>query len=364
MPRLRSHVASLQEVETGAAIFGALERRGLTDVVRLNSNEGPRAPFPEALEALDAAARGANRYPEPTAALLGADLARHFGVTPDHVHVGSGSTSLIFLLAAALLEPDDELSYPWPSFPQYKAAAIHQRARPAPVPLRDFSVDLDATLAAITPRTRMVIVANPNNPTGTETSRAALDRFVAALPHEVLLVLDEAYAEYSEDLADGSRYVREGREVVVLRTFSKIYGLAAARVGYAVGQPELISALRRLQVPFAVSQLGLAGARASLAQPGHLAQRAQENARGRQQLYDGFRALGLAFVPSSANFVLVDVGRDSFAVYEDLIVHGVLVRPGRGYTYYNHLRVTVGLESENSRFLDALKAVLEREGPR
>lgn len=355
---IRPHVLELPLVESGGTATTELARRGFDQPIRLNTNEGPFQPFPQALAAIERAARELNRYPEPAADALTQQLAAHFRVAPGEVIVDAGSSPLLYLLANALLEPGDEIVYPWPSFPIYIAAAKRVLATPVRVPLRDYHLDMEGLLAAVTPRTRMVMVCNPNNPTGTIVGRAELDRLLAALPPGVLAVLDEAYAEFADDFADGFGYVREGRPVFVLRTFSKVYGLAGARVGYGVGPRELVDGLRRLQAPYAVNRLALVAAQESLPLQEEVAARVRLIREGREQLSAGFRRLGLEYVRSDANFLLVDVGRDGLEVSRRLMERGILVRPGRGYDCPRHVRVTVGLPEENAQFLDALEQVL------
>jgi histidinol-phosphate aminotransferase len=355
---ISSHVAQLPRVETGAAAVAAVNRDGARPLTMLNSNEGAYGPFPEALEAIAGAVHQLNRYPDPTGAPLAEQLAAHYGFSPEQVIVENGSTILLFILSAALLEPGDDLVYPWPSFPQYPNCALHARGRPIAVPLRDHRMDVEAMRAAITPRTRMVIICSPNNPTGPAVSRAELDYFVDALPPGVVLVLDEAYAEYAEDFAHGLDYVRAGRPVCVLRTFSKVYGLAGARAGFGIAPPPLIEALRRVQLTFPVNNLALAAAQASLPLQHRVAERVRLNALGRERFYGGFTRLGLDYVPSQANFVLVNVGRDALDVSRQLTQRGILVRPGSQYSYPTHVRITVGLPEENELLLAALESIL------
>jgi histidinol-phosphate aminotransferase len=351
----RQHLPGLPAIETGAGMTARLAQRGQADLVRLNSNEGALPPFPEAIAAMSAVAAGLNRYPHPTARPVAEAVAKLHGLTPEHILVGAGSTSLIYLLAAAVMEADDELLVPWPSFPQYKNAALFQRGRVVAVPLADYALDVDAMLAAVTPRTRIAIIGNPNNPTGTIVDRAELDRFLGALPERVLAVVDEAYAEYAPDLVDGLAHVRAAkRPVVVLRTFSKIYGLAGARVGYGVAEPSVVATLMLFQPPFAVHQLAIAAAVASVQRQDLVAERARATAEEREYICAGLRTLGLRWVPSVANFVFVDVGRDAAPVFAKLVEGGVLVRPGAGYDEPRHLRVTVGRREENTAFLEAL----------
>lgn len=355
---IRHHVRTLPGVEVGGTASAQAAEQGIRRLVRLNSNEGPFEPFPEALEAMATAARQLNRYPNPTAQPLVEQIAREFDLARDQVVVEAGSSQLIFHLAQALLGPGDELVYPWPSFPVYGTAALRVEGVPVRVPLQDDRVDLDGLLRAITPRTRLVVVCNPNNPTGTMVTRAGLDRFLDAVPAGVAVILDEAYAEFADDFFDGFSYVRAGCSLVVLRTFSKIYGLAGVRVGYAAGPLDLVGAIKKLQAPYAVSHVAMAAALASLPLQKAVQERAEANRRGREQLTEGFRRLGLTVTPSQTNFIWVQVGDRALDLFKSLMERGIVVRPGRGYEHPNHLRVTVGLPEENAALLDALADIL------
>jgi histidinol-phosphate aminotransferase len=273
--------------------------------------------------------------------------------------VAGGADGVIDLLSQAVLDDGDEIVTGWPSFPSYVIGAMKLGAVAKRVPLRAHTFDLDALLAAVTPRTKLVYVCHPNNPTGTANTRAELDRFFEAVPEHVLVVLDQAYFEYIDDpdYADGLDYFRQGKRVVVLRTFSKIYGLAGLRVGYGVAPADVVAATSKVRRAFDVSATAQAAALASIDDDGELARRRSANAAGRAQLESILREHGLEPVPSLGNFVYVEVG-DGRAVFDQLLRQGVIVRPLAAFGAPEAIRVSVGTEEENLFFQAALGQVL------
>ena len=359
----RASVNDLSPYQPGKPIEHVQRELGLEHVVKLASNEGPFGPFPAALEALDRAARELNRYPDGGAYRLRAALAERHGVALDQVAIGSGADGVIDCLEQALLDPGDEIVCGWPSFPSYVIDAAKMGAEVKTVPLRDHRYDLDAMLAAIGPRTKIAFVCHPNNPTGTVNSRAELDAWFDRVPEHVLTVLDQAYFEYvdSPDYPDGVDYLRAGRNVVVLRTFSKIYGLAGLRVGYGIGRSDVIAAAAKVRRAFDVTTPAQEAALASLDDAAELARRRAVNAEGRALLETTLCEHGLEVVPGAVgNFVFVEVGEDAAPLYEALLREGVIVRPCRGFGAPGAIRVTVGTPEEIAFFSDALGRVLQR----
>ena len=362
-PETAPHIAALRPYVAGKPIEEVQREYGLSDIIKLASNESPRGPSPQAIAAIEAAAPGLQLYPDGAAYDLIGALSRHWGVERDQLIVGNGSDEIIQLLGIAFLEPGDEVLTAEPSFVRYEAAAQLNQAEYVGVPLRDFTYDLEAMAERLSPRTRIIFIANPNNPTGTMVGGAELNRFLDQVPERALVALDEAYFEYVEE-ADYPRsldYLGEGRNVIVLRTFSKIYALAGLRVGYGIARPEIIQALHQVREPFNVNALAQAAAVASLGDPGHVERARQSNRSGLRYYCEQFQRLGLDYVPSCANFVLLDVGRDCREVYEGLLRQGVIVRTGDIFGLPTHLRVTVGTPSQNERFIGALQAVLQAE---
>ncbi|HOJ21622.1 MAG TPA: histidinol-phosphate transaminase, partial [Armatimonadota bacterium] len=267
---------------------------------------------------------------------------------------------IIHYLGIAYLEPGDEVVQAHPSFVRYEAAAILNGCQCIQVPLKDYTHDLDAMADAVTPRTKLLFITNPNNPTGTIVTRSAVDRLLDRIPERVLVVMDEAYYEYVEDpeYPDSLAYIREGRNVISLRTFSKIFALAGLRVGYGIARPEIIWAIHQVREPFNVNSIAQVGAIACLDDPDQVERGRRVNRDGRTYLYAACERLGLPYVPSQANFVFIDVKADSRVVFQELLRRGVIVRTGDIFGHPTHLRVTVGTPEENARFVRALEEVL------
>jgi len=335
---------------------------GIRESVKLASNENPLGPSPMALQALRDALPEIHRYPDGSGHRLRHALAGHWHVAPDQLILGNGSNELLELTARCFLLPGDEAVYAEQAFVVYDMVAQVTGAKKVMIPLKDFTHDLDGMRAAISPRTKLVFVGNPNNPTGTALPARALEAFLESVPSQVLVVLDEAYYEFlpPDVTPDALRFVRDGRLLLVLRTFSKIYGLAGLRIGYGIGPPALIALLNRAREPFNTNSLAQAAATAALGDVAHVARTRAVTEEGRKLLSEACRALGLAVVPSVANFLLVDVGRPGPATADALLRHGVIVRPMVGYGFPTHLRISIGTPQENERCLAALKAVLEK----
>ena len=353
----RRAIADLVPYEPGKPVEELQRELGLDSVVKLASNEGPFPPFPAAVEAIERATRDLNRYPDGGVWSLRSALAERHGVAFEEVIVGSGADGVIDLLSQATLEPGDEIVCGWPSFPSYVLDAAKLGAVTRKVPLRDHTYDLDALLAAIGARTKLVYVCHPNNPTGTANGRAELASFLDRVPEHVLVVLDQAYFEYIDDpdYADGiAEHFNAGRRIVVLRTFSKIYGLAGLRVGYAVAPKDVVVATSKVRRAFDVTALGQAAALASIDDADEIMRRRTENTRGRAQLEAAVRSHGLEVAgPAVGNFLYVEVG-EGRAVFERLLREGVIVRPLDGFGSTSAIRVTVGTSEENDIFAQAL----------
>ncbi len=355
---LRPALAGLIPYEPGKPVEEVQRELGLEGVVKLASNEGPFGPFPQALEAMERAASELNRYPDGGAYRLRSALAERHGVRFEEIAVGAGADALIDGISQAVLDPGDELVCGWPSFPSYVIYALKLGAEAVRVPLRDRRYDLDALLHAVTPRTKLVYVCHPNNPTGTTNTRAELDSYFERVPEHVLTVLDQAYFEYIEDkdYADGiEEYFKAGRKVMVLRTFSKIYGLAGLRVGYGVAAAEVVTALGKTRRAFDLATPAQEAALASLDVPDELVRRRELNARGRSELEQLLGETGYDVVgPAVGNFVFVEVGDDAQAFFDALLRQGVIVRPLAGFGAPTAVRITVGTADEHVFLAQAL----------
>jgi histidinol-phosphate aminotransferase len=328
-------------------------------IVKLASNENPRGPSPKALAAIATAAADITRYPDGNGFALRSALASRLDVAPECLVLGNGSNDVLELVTQAFLTPGAEAIYAQHAFAVYPLASHARGAKGVVVPAKDHGHDLPAMLAAVTPRTRVVFVANPNNPTGTWIGATAMEAFVANVPREVVVVLDEAYDEYlaPSDRSRSIAWIGRYPNLIVSRTFSKAYGLAALRVGYGVMDASVADLLNRVRQPFNVNSLAQAAAIAALGDATYVEESARWNREGMRQIEAGLAKLGVAFVPSHGNFLLVNVG-DGARVYAALLRDGVIVRPVANYGLPAFLRVTVGLPAENERFLAALGRAL------
>ena len=359
MTLFRAALDGLVPYEPGKPEEEVQRELGLDRVVKLASNEGPWGPFPAALAAMERSVRALNRYPDGGAFHLRRALAERHGVDP--ANVATGADALIGHLSVATLDPGDEVVTAWPSFISYVLDTVKLGAVPRKVPLVEDHYDLDALLAAIGPRTKLVYVATPNNPTGTMTTRAQLDAYFERVPEHVLTVLDQAYFEYIEhpDYPDGvAEYAEAGRRVLVLRTFSKIYGLAGLRVGYGVGPVDVIQAIGKTRRAFDVNTQAQVAALASMDEHDELAERRRLTREGRETLERTLREHGLQPAgPAVGNFLFTEVGEDAVPLYDALLRQGAIVRPMGGFGAPGALRITVGTPDENAFFAEALASV-------
>ncbi|MDE2484829.1 MAG: histidinol-phosphate transaminase [candidate division NC10 bacterium] len=343
--------------------IGEVEREfGITGAVKLASNENPLGPSPLALRALREALPESHRYPDGSGYYLKQELARHLGLTPNHLVLGNGCNEVLEMMARCFLLAGDEVVIADPAFAIYGMLAHLQGCTTIRVPLKAWTHDLEAMAKAVTSRTKMVFVGNPNNPTGTAVRPTELTAFMDALPEDVIVVIDEAYIEYvpPEMVPDSLKFVRQGRPVIVLRTFSKIYGLAGLRIGYGMAPPSMVALLERVRAPFNVNALAQRAALAALDDHVHLSSSRKVNELGKAYLSGELHRLGLECPPSVANFLLVDLKQDGPAVADALLRMGVIVRPLGGAYLKTHIRVTIGTPPENERFVEALRSVLHQ----
>lgn len=343
----------------GTPIEVVARQYGLEKVIKLASNESPLPPFPEVLEVIEQKFSDLNRYPDAESRDLKAALAEHFAVRPDEVIVGNGSCELILWLSLIFLEPGTAAVFSDPTFLMYEEVTRARGATPVKVPLRNFNNDLDALADAVTGNTRLLFLANPHNPTGAYLHYDDIACFADGLPADCVLVLDEAYNEYvdNDDAQEGIALWRRREDVVILRTFSKIYGLCGLRVGYGLAPAPVREAIDKVRQPFNVNTLAQAAALKALSLEDRLEERRALNLDGRRQLYDGLTGLGLGFIPSQSNFMLVDV--TGLAVPADdvpveLMRQGVIVRAGRPISCPGYIRLSVGTAEENSIFLEKI----------
>ncbi len=357
----QSGLDALDPYVPGTPIEEVQRQYGLEDVIKLASNENPFGPSPKALEAIQETLPKLNTYPDGESRDLRRALGDFLDVEPSHVTVGNGADGVIMGACMAYLDHDSEVVVSRSSFPVYDIYTRIMRAELKKTPLKGYGLDLDAMAEAITPHTKLVFVCNPNNPTGTIVTADEVSAFMERVPDHVLVVFDEAYYELvnAEDFPDTLAYVRERRRnVLVLRTFSKVFGLAGVRLGYGIGVPEVLEPLQRVKEPFAVNLLAQAAGIGALKDRAFLERTVAMNRRERQYLYERFEELGLTYVPSHTNFILVKIGPDACEVQERLKRQGVIVRPCTGYDIPEFLRITVGDRAQNERLIAALERVL------
>jgi histidinol-phosphate aminotransferase len=358
------HVASLDVYQAGKPIEELERELGITGVIKVASNENPLGPSPRALAALPAALTQLHRYPDAGGFALRRALATRLGYEIGQIALGNGSNDLLYQLVLATCEATDEVLSHTYSFLSYRLAAqVVGRPYIAAPASPELACDVDALIAAITPRTKLVVLGTPNNPTGSVITRAGIDRLIAALPGRALLVIDEAYNEYAAmwpeiDHADGLAAQRRDPRVIVLRTFSKVYGLAGLRVGFAVADKAVIDVLGRVGRTFHVGSLALIGALAALDDLEHVASSASHARRAIERYAAELRGPGVRVFPSLANFVLLDCGRPSTPIYDKLLKRGVIVRPMAAWGLANHLRVSVARDEDMPRVIHALNDVL------
>lgn len=362
LDKIRKNLLLIDPYVPGKPISEVKKEYGLTEVVKLASNENPVGPSKLAQQAITEALADLSRYPDGGATLLKETIAAKHGVSTAHLLIGNGSDEVIKLVSETFIDAEDEVIIPRPTFSQYwfgtqlmAGTTVYVDAKP------DFSFDLEAILATITDRTKMIYLCSPNNPTGTYIRHDEMQAFLDRVPEEVLVILDEAYEEYVEadDYASGVEFLKKGHDnVLVMRTFSKLYALAALRIGYTFGHPDVIAAVNRTREPFNVNHLAQVAGVAALHDEAHVEESRRVNREGMKQLTEGLRSLGYDPIPSQANFLLIPVGMDDRVLFQELLKEGIIARSGTALGAPGHLRVTIGTREENTKFLEALQRVL------
>ncbi len=357
--RANRQLHDLAVYEPGKPIEETARELGLdpSEIIKLASNENALGPSPKAETAMRTAIESTQLYPEGSGVYLREAIAERLGLSRENIILGNGSNEVIEFVAHAFLNRGDEVITSEYAFIAYKLIAQLFDARTIETPTTNFQPELDEMLSAITPKTKIIFIANPNNPTGSLIGQKKIDNFLARVPDEVITVWDEAYFEFLDDPPDTLRYVRNGRNVVILRTFSKIHGLASLRAGYGIARPELIEVLQKTRQPFNVNGIAQSGALAALGDDEHLRKSKRVVDSGRAYLENEFRAMKLKFNPSAGNFVFVNVG-DGPAVFKGLLNMKIIVRPLRGYNLPEWLRITVGTMEQNEKCIAALKKLL------
>jgi len=360
MIKFREEINVLPPYILGGKFSDELEKHKVTRVVKLNSNEPAYGPFPAAIEAMQKAIFNLNRLPDDGCPELRTKLSKKFSIAEENICVNAGSWEVFRLLALACISRGDEVLLGWPTWPPVIKETQVMGAVCVQVPLSNHTIDLPAMLGKISERTKMVYICSPNNPTGTVVTRAAFEDYFAAVPDHVVTVVDEAYFEYNQDprTASATTFLSTGKPLLVLRTFSKMYGLISGRIGYGFASTEIIQNMEKCRPPTNVNLVAEAAALASVDDEEEVARRAKANFEQKQFLYGEFDRMGLEHTLSEGNFVWVNVKQDSMDIWARLVPFGVLVRPGKTYASPTWLRVSVGLPEENEIFIASLRKVL------
>jgi len=354
-------ILSIKPYKPGKPLEELEREYGIERSIKLASNENPLGPSPMAVQAIQEAIGKLNRYPDGSGHDLIEKISEHMGVSPNNIILGNGSDEIIGMLTCALLRSGDEAILPQPSFLMYEIMIRFADATPVFVPLTDIAIDLKAMKASITPKTRMVFLCNPNNPTGTVISQKDFEDFIKSLPPEMVVVVDEAYFEFVRDqkkYVSSIEYLDETRPLVTLRTFSKLYGLAGLRIGYGIMPAAITDLLNRVRQPFNANSLAQVGARAALDDKDFKKKTLALIYEGLDFLYAELDRLGIKYFPTQANFFLIDVEKKADEVFESMLRHGVIIRSMASYGYPRYIRVNVGLKAENARFIEVLEQVL------
>ena len=357
---VRENVKQLVPYSPGKPIEEVEREFGITNIIKMASNENPLGPSPLAVEAMKAALSNIALYPDGSSFSIIRALSAHWNVDNDQLIVGNGSDELIHYIGLTFLSPGDEVIQADTTFSRYESAAVLSGAKVVNVPLKNFTYDLEGIAAKITDKTKLIFIANPNNPTGTIATQADVDKLMSVLPEHVIVVFDEAYNEYveSKDFPDTLKYVKQGANVIILHTFSKIYALAGLRVGYGIAKPELIKFIHQVREPFNVNSIAQIGAIASLTDKTQVERSAKVNSDGKKYLYKEFESMNLEYAPTEANFIWVNIKTNCKPVFLEMMKRGVIVRTGDIFNYPTFIRVTIGTPEQNERFITTLREVL------
>lgn len=359
----RKTLATIQPYSPGKPIWEVQKELGLDRVIKLASNENPLGPSPKAVEAIKTSLSELNRYPDADATALKLAIANEYGVTASQIIPTNGADELITLVSEAFLEPGDEIIVPSPSFSEYDFGAHIMGAKVVPVPFAaNFEFDVDAILAAVTEKTKIIYICTPNNPTGTIMTKSDIEKVLNNV-NDILVVIDGAYSHFADvpEYTEGIEFVQAGHPVIVLQTFSKIYGIAGLRVGFGIAPQEIIQSVLKVKEPFNVNALAQAAATAAIGDVEHVRASREANIAGRELFYKTFKDLGLNYTESEANFVLVEVGPNGEEIYKALMAQGVIVRYGKTWSLPEFIRVSIGTPEENQFFIDVLNGLLTKQ---
>lgn len=362
----RKSLQQIQPYSPGKPIWEVQKELGLDRVIKLASNENPLGPSPMAIEEISKSINGINRYPDADATHVKEMISKQLHVQTQQLIVTNGADELITLISEAYLEEGLEIIVPSPSFSEYDFGAHVMGASVVAVPLgENYEYDIEAILSAISERTKIVYICSPNNPTGTYLAKAKLQQLLDSVPEQVLVVFDGAYSHYAkaEDYTNGLEFVEQGYPIIVLHTFSKIYGLAGVRIGYGVASQEIVKDILKVKEPFNVNTIAQVAATAAIADEKHVNDSQAMNENGRNQMYEAFSKLGIHYIESMSNFVLVHIGPNAKHVYEQLMAKGIIVRYGGIWGLTEHLRISVGTTEENEILLETIGSIIKRDLP-
>lgn len=357
---VNNNVKNLIPYVPGKPIEEVEREYGITNIIKMASNENPLGPSPKALEEMKRALNDIALYPDGSHFALIKALAKFWNVEENQIIVGNGSDELIHYIGITFLNGNDEIIQADTTFSQYEAAARLVGSKVVKVPLKNFTYDLEGIAEAVNEKTKMIFIANPNNPTGTVVTSKEVEKLMTAVPDNVIVVFDEAYYEYADknDYPDCIQYVNNNKNVIILRTFSKIYALAGLRVGYGIANPEIIKYLNQVRAPFNVNSIGQIGAIASLADKEQITKSNKSNNEGKKYLYKELEMMGLEYTPTEANFIWININTNCRPVFVEMMKKGVIIRTGDIFNYPNYIRVTIGTEEQNKRFINTLREVL------
>jgi len=364
MPKepIRPNIGNIKPYIPGKPVEEAERELKIAGVVKLASNENPLGPSPKAIEVINKYSKDVYLYPDQNCYELNRLLSEKLGMAPENIAIGNGSDELMLLIALAFISAGDEVMISLNTFSTYEMVSNLMEASIVKINLKNYTYDLSAMAQLASPKTKLIFVCNPNSPTGTMNTQKELDSLVAKVSRDTIIVLDEAYGEYVEspDYPDSLEYVKAKKNVIVLRTFSKIYGLAGLRVGYAVSRPEIIKYLNLVRLPFSVNRLAQLAAAASLSDAGHVEKSIKNNSEGKAYLYKELEKLGVSFVKTEANFVFINLNNDADAAFMELMRRGVIVRPLASFGMPGSIRVTIGTPEQNKKFVNALSEVIKK----
>jgi histidinol-phosphate aminotransferase len=361
MPKepVRPGISNIKPYIPGKPAEEAERELRISGVIKLASNENPLGPSPKALEAVNKYLKDMSLYPDQLCFELTRLIAERLGMTPENIAIGNGSDELMLLAALAFISAGDEVIISLNTFSTYEMVSRLMDASIVRINLKNYTYDLSAMAKAAEPKTKLIFVCNPNNPTGTMNGKKEMDELVSKTPANSIVVIDEAYGDYVEsaDYPDSIKYVRENKNVIVLRTFSKIYGIAGLRVGYAVSRPEIIKFLNLVRLPFSVNRLGQIAAIACLSDTGHVEKSRKNNSEGKEYLYKELDRLGVSYLKTEANFIFINLNSDADAAFMGLMRRGVIVRPLASFGMPGSIRVTIGTPEQNRKFIKALSEI-------